>query len=198
MTEPDVAGGDPLDQYLETNWQAFTEVALVEGARAAGYSNAAIASAISRQHARDVGRPVRLRARRAVIAAYLATYALLSVGMVVNSSGYAAIGIAVLTVVLGLSYGIAAIWMGGNTKFAVVLLVGLLVFGGGLVSFAIGIVFAIVFAIVLVAINRRRPRLLDSAPAGAQLRSASCSHFRCCSWSPWPGSASRPAFPFDP
>jgi predicted small integral membrane protein len=104
-----------VTRYLETNRGQFTEEALVEAARAQGYPEDVVEEARLRARANEASAPIRKRARRWVQAAYLATFAVLTTGMLVSeyaqrsSSSY--IGTAVLTVTLGLALVASLAWL---------------------------------------------------------------------------------------
>lgn len=98
-----------LALYLEANRRKFTDEALAAKALEAGYSQDEINRATEQLRSVESATPVRKRARQVVLAAYLATYAALVAGMLLNPSTYGAapIGIGVLTAVLGVALAIA-------------------------------------------------------------------------------------------
>lgn len=106
---------EKLQAYVHANAGKFTDAAITAELLRAGYDRADITAALSGAAAADVSAPVRSRARRIVILAYLLTYGLLVAGMLTNSGsgsyGAGIIGTIVLTVVLGLAFLIAAVWL---------------------------------------------------------------------------------------
>jgi predicted small integral membrane protein len=111
-----------VTKYLEANRARFTEEALVEAARAQGYPEDVVEEARLRARANEASAPIRHRARRWIQAAYLVTFAVLTIGMLASeyaqrsSSSY--IGTAVLAVTLGIALFVSLAWLrrrGGGT-----------------------------------------------------------------------------------
>ncbi len=102
-------------RYLESNRDRFTEDALVQAARDAGYPDDVLDEARARARAGAAVAPVRQRARRWILRAYLITFALLTVGMVASEAsrqyGAAYIGAVVLAGSLGLALLISLGWL---------------------------------------------------------------------------------------
>ena len=110
-------------RYLEKNRDKFTEDALVRAARDAGYPDDVLEEARARARAGAAGAPVRQRARRWVLVAYLLTFAVLTAGMLASESarryGGAYIAAVVLAVALGLGLAVSLWWLrrlGSNVK----------------------------------------------------------------------------------
>jgi hypothetical protein len=72
--------------YFESNRGSFTEDALVQAARAQGYSDDVVDEARLRARANEASGPIRHRARRWIQVAYLVTFAVLAIGMLANES----------------------------------------------------------------------------------------------------------------
>lgn len=121
---PDVAPDADLAEYFRANLSQFTEAALVAGARKRGYSDMAIQAALEAGRAGVAAAPVRRRAVTAITAAYLVTYLLLDLGMIVNESRVSGEfmpssggGIAILTVSLGVAFAASMAWMRNRRTF---------------------------------------------------------------------------------
>jgi hypothetical protein len=118
---PPAFPGQPVEslaRYLEGNRDRFTDEALARAARDAGYSDAAIDQAMARIRARAAAAPVRTRAARAVLGAYLLTYAVLVAGMFASEysrsySGHV-IGAVILAALLGFALLISRWWLRGR------------------------------------------------------------------------------------
>lgn len=104
-----------VTKYLETNRARFTEEALVQAARARGYPEDVVEEARTRARANEASAPTRHRARRWILAAYLVTFAVLTIGMLVSEyaqrNGVAGVGTAVLTVTLGIALLLSLAWL---------------------------------------------------------------------------------------
>jgi len=102
-------------RYLETNRDRFTEDALIKAARDRGYPDDVLEEARARARASATAAPVRQRARRWVLIAYLVTFALLTVGMLASeysrSYGAAYIGTVVLAGTLGIALLVSLGWL---------------------------------------------------------------------------------------
>jgi hypothetical protein len=115
---PPAFPGQPVEslaRYLEANRDRFTEETLARAARDAGYSDAAIDQAVARIRARAAAAPVRTRATRAVLGAYLITYAVLVTGMFASEYsrryGGHVIGAVILAALLGFALLISRWWL---------------------------------------------------------------------------------------
>jgi hypothetical protein len=150
MTEPNVPGpsSDPpivtptggraervstLVRYLETNRGRFTEDALMQAARAAGYPDDVLDEARARTRASAGVAPVGQRVRRWILVAYLLTFALLTAGMFGSESarryGGAFIGSIILAATLGVTLLVSLWWLrrqGGRIDPSAAGLAGLL------------------------------------------------------------------------
>jgi hypothetical protein len=102
-------------RYLETNRDRFTEDALIMAARDRGYPDDVLEEARARARASGTAAPVRQRARRWVLIAYLLTFAVLTVGMLASeysrSYGAAYIGAVVLAGALGIALLVSLGWL---------------------------------------------------------------------------------------
>jgi hypothetical protein len=111
-------GWASLSTYLEANAGRFTDEALRSAAVGVGWDPAAVEQALERLHAHQVVAPLRVRANRIIKGLYLAGWALLTVGLTINSSrggltggwGIAALGVGILTVSMLIAYGIGRYW----------------------------------------------------------------------------------------
>jgi hypothetical protein len=106
---------ESLSRYLEVHAASFTQEALARAARDAGYSDADIDQAAALLRARAAAAPVRSRASRVVLVAYLSTFAVLAGGMFASEYarqyGGHVIGSVILAVTLGLALLIARWWV---------------------------------------------------------------------------------------
>jgi cation transport ATPase len=103
-------------QYIERNQARFTEEALVQAARGRGYAEDVVEEARARARANTASAPMKQRARRWILIAYLVTFAVLAIGMFTSPSGgqYGAglIGTVVLAVTLALAFLLSMGWLG--------------------------------------------------------------------------------------
>lgn len=127
MTEPTLPtqsppakpGGDrQLEDYLDRNIGKYTDEALTASARAAGYTDEAIQAGLARIRASGSSEPVRARARQIILWAYLATFLVLSAGMVVNSGGSVAIGAPILGISLLIGFAISRLMVRAASRSA--------------------------------------------------------------------------------
>lgn len=133
MTEP-AAPTPPLDElasmpsvsrgyqvsmvvrYIEVNRDRFTEDVLVRAARGRGYPEDVVEEARARARANERSAPARQRARRWIVAAYLLTFTVLTIGMHANRYAgeywaVAYIGTGVLALTLGLALLVSLGWL---------------------------------------------------------------------------------------
>jgi hypothetical protein len=96
-----------LARYLVSNRGTFTEEALAASARSSGYAEDVVADAIDRARADATSPPTTQRARRWILAAYLATFAVLTTGMFVSESARRYGGHIVATFILAAALGFA-------------------------------------------------------------------------------------------
>jgi len=158
MSDP----SDPAMQaYIQANAGRFTDEALVEALIQAGHDPAAARAAVAAAAAGQTAPPPRSRAVRSIVIAYVAVFAVLSLGMLANSGRTSgefvptgAGGIAILAASLGVAFLISMVWVASRRAFALGLafIVGLAGLGaltaGGLygalpLAIAIGIVFLV-------------------------------------------------------
>jgi hypothetical protein len=120
---------DPLDEYIRVNYNRYSEAALRQAALAAGNSPAAVDAALGRYRQLPVAKGPEQRAARTTLIAYIAVFAVLSIGMVLNDligsspSGGSIIGIVVLGIVLAIGYALSYLWLRSRRG-------GLIVVGG--------------------------------------------------------------------
>jgi hypothetical protein len=164
-----------LESYIRANRTTFTEDALRREALAAGYAAADVDATL--MATREVVPPVSgARAARNIFIAYLATYVLLVLGMLVNpaiSSGSSFIdvrglGIVILSMALGVGFVGSLIWIASRRGFFLVLGVVLAIYG--VTSFRNDAFSGVVFAIgggllALVALRLRRGARAPSSPS---------------------------------
>jgi hypothetical protein len=102
-------------RYLESNRDRFTEEALVEAARDAGYPDDVLQEARVEARASAGAAPIRQRARRWILVAYLLTFAALTGGMLASEYsrqyGAAYIGAVILAGALGLALVVSLGWL---------------------------------------------------------------------------------------
>ncbi len=116
---PPAGGASPdltaLNGYVAQYYGRYTDAALTDHLMRVGHQRADIEAALRTAAAADRVGPVNARARMTVRLLYLVTYGLLVAGMLTNSGsgsyGAGAIGSIVLTVVLGLAFLIAVVWL---------------------------------------------------------------------------------------
>jgi hypothetical protein len=121
-----------LTEYFTANRGRFTDEALVDAARRGGYPDDQIQTVLAERRAAEVAPPVRSRAIRRIVIAYVVVYALLDLGMLANAgktAGYlmpsAIGGIGILTASLGVALVASLVWMASRRAFGVLLFVGL-------------------------------------------------------------------------
>ena len=162
-----------LEAYVAANAGKYTDEALFETLVAAGYSPDAIRDALT--GAASHLRPQRTgpRAFRAVTLAYVAVFALLSVGMLLNgrAAGYlmpdAEGGIGILAMSLGAAFVASLIWVASRRLFVILILLGVAIYGlaaamaPGTTSTLVGLA-AIVLGLGGTAVLLRRPT--DAGP----------------------------------
>lgn len=108
-----------VTKYFESNRASFTEEALVQAARAQGYPEDVVDEARLRARASEASAPIRQRARRWIQAAYLVTFAVLTIGILANESlrftgSYNWIAIPALGLTLGLALLVSFAWLRGR------------------------------------------------------------------------------------
>jgi len=132
MTEPNVPAPTPdprvanptgghaervstLARYLERNRDRFTEDALVQAAREAGYPEDVIEESRAVARASPAATPIRQRVWRWILIAYLLTFSVLTAGMLLSENarryGAAYLGAVVLAAALGLALLVSLIWL---------------------------------------------------------------------------------------
>jgi hypothetical protein len=132
------AGSSGLQDYVTKNSGRYTDEAIIAELIRAGYAPDDVRAAVAAASGRSGSAPNR-RAVQAVIAAYLLTFAILGVGMLLNAhrptSEFmpdAAGGITVLGISLGVALGLSLVWIASRRIFFVV--VAALLVGGPLTS----------------------------------------------------------------
>jgi hypothetical protein len=169
------AGTTELEAYIRANRTTFTEEALRREALAAGYPAADVDATLVAT--REVGVPASGgRAAGRIFVAYLVTYLILVLGMLVNpaiSNGSSFIdvrglGIVILSMALGVGFVGSLIWIASRRGFFLVLGVVLAIYG--VTSFRNDAFSGVVFAIgggllALVALRLRRGARAPSSPS---------------------------------
>jgi len=166
---PDASG--TLKAYVAANAGTFTDEAITAALLRAGYpaDDIRVALAESSKHLR----PNRAapKAVRAILIAYVATFLVLSAGMLLNSgrlsgefmpSGMG--GIAILAVSLVVVFGLSMIWVASRRAFLILILVllvgpGISSVGGGGASTTLGLAILVVAlgGIAFLALRRGTP-----------------------------------------
>lgn len=149
-----------LQAYVDANAGRFTDAAITAQLTGAGYAPDAIRAALADAAKRGIAAPQTGRAVRTILAAYIVTFAVLSLGMFVNAGksfgNYmpdATGGIVILGTSLGVAFVASLIWVASRRAFALViaLIVGLVgiasLTGSGIMSVAI-LALAVVIAVV--------------------------------------------------
>ncbi|MEW5990750.1 MAG: hypothetical protein AB1736_05305 [Chloroflexota bacterium] len=126
---PDVSA---LARYFIANRAKYTDEALAAEARRQGHSEATIQAALAQSGTSDASPDVRNRALRRILVSYLVTYALLDLGMLLNTrpQGYLMPsptgGIGILTISLVVAFVISMIWVASRRVFGLLFFVGLI------------------------------------------------------------------------
>ena len=125
-----------LKAYVDANAGRFTDETITAELTRAGYALDEIRTALTTAAARGIAGPPTGRAVRTILAAYLATFAILSLGMLANSGisrdhllPDANGGIAILAGSLAVAFVVSLIWVASRRGF--VLLVALFLGAGG-------------------------------------------------------------------
>lgn len=107
-------------KFFEFHRGRYTEEALIRSAIARGYPADVVEEARVRARANEVSAPTRHRARRWIVAGYLLTFALLTIGMFVNpgAEGYGGryIGTVILAATLVMALLISLGWLGWSGR----------------------------------------------------------------------------------
>lgn len=172
-------GSDPIDAYIAANEGRFTDEALTAALVAAGHAPEAIAAGLARARtrARATQPQNRPKAVRAILIAYGAVFAILSVGMLLNTAPRGAYvppalgGIVVLGVTLLVALALSAIWLATQRGFAIIVLIvvalgslGGLTAGGGAGPVALAVtVGSIALAVVLIRRGSKGTAAAESA-----------------------------------
>jgi hypothetical protein len=119
---------EKLKAYVDANAGRFTDAAITAELTRAGYAPDAIRAALVDAASRGIVAPQTGRAVRTILAAYGVTFAVLSLGMLVNagrtSGTYmpdSAGGIAILGSSLGVALVASLIWVASRRAFALVI-----------------------------------------------------------------------------
>jgi hypothetical protein len=103
-------GSEAAEAYVAEHIDRFTPEALTTALEAAGYEPAVAREAIRRGEARHAVAPTRATARRVVLVAYLATFAIFA-ALLLSGGGSGAIATVVLALTLGLAFVISIPWL---------------------------------------------------------------------------------------
>jgi hypothetical protein len=122
-------GRADLDAYVAENTGRYTDDALYQTLVEAGYPADDVRAALTRASAGHRPRRTGPRAVRTIVIAYVVVFALLSVGMLLNSrpaghfmpSGPG--GIPILAVALGFAFFASLVWVASRRVFAAIVLV---------------------------------------------------------------------------
>lgn len=124
-----------LEAYVAANAGRYTDEALFEKLVAAGYPPDAVRTALAGAASHLRPQPTGPRALRAVTLAYVAVFALLSAGMLLNGreAGYlmpnAEGGIGILAISLGTAFVASLIWVTSRRLFVILILLGVALYG---------------------------------------------------------------------
>lgn len=155
---------ESLTRWFEANRGRFTDEALGDAARQVGYPDQAIEGAMALVRAHETAAPIRRRARQAIIAAYLLTFAALVIGTfsseLTRRSGMAEVSSAILAVTMFLALLASLAWLGSRRPTAT----GQLAFTGLL---AVPVILLVVVAGLCVATGLPIPRAYDAGPGYA-------------------------------
>ena len=168
---PSAPGSGPprradLDAYVAANAGRFTDDALYTTLVGAGHSPEDVRSALARASTVGRQRPAP-RAVRTILVAYVAVFAVLSIGMLLNgrSRGYlmpdAAGGIGILAGSLGVAFVASLVWVASRRLFAILVLVSIVAYGLAAVSSGgssplVGLLVVLVFGGGVVIMLRRK------------------------------------------
>ena len=154
---PDAGSRSPadLEAYVAANAGRYTDEALTDRLVAAGYpaDDVRLALAGAASHLRP--QRARPRAFRAVLVAYVAVFAILSLGMLLNGrpAGYlmpdAEGGIGILAMSLGAAFVASLIWVASRRLFVILILVGFALYGLTAITQGGGSILVALAAIVL-------------------------------------------------
>jgi hypothetical protein len=142
--------------YIERNQAQFTEEALLDAARGRGYPEDVVREAGARVRANTASGPVRHRARRWILTAYLLTFAVLTIGMLTSPSGQngtGPIGAGILAVTLAIAFLLSIGWLGSRGRRIAGATPGMVAF------LAVPVVLLIAVAGICVASGLPIPRL---------------------------------------
>jgi hypothetical protein len=119
-----------LEAYVRDNRGAYTDEALYDALVRAGHPPEAARAALAAASGGDA-RPVAPRAVATILGLYVGTFALLSVGMLLNGRprGYlmpdANSGILILAMSLAIAFGASLIWVASRRAFWIIVLLGI-------------------------------------------------------------------------
>jgi hypothetical protein len=150
-----------LQAYVDANAGRFTDEAITAELVKAGYEPEAIRAALARAGSRGLAPAPTGRAVRAILIAYMATFAILSLGMLTNAGqsvgSYmpdAAGGIVILGMSLGVAFVASLFWIASRRLFvfAIAVILGLVGLGSlnsgisGIVMLGVAVVIGVLAA----------------------------------------------------
>lgn len=125
-----------LKAYVDANAGRFTDETITAELTRAGYAAEDVRTALADGASRGLEAPPTGRAVRTILAAYVATFAILSLGMLTNSGRSfgqympdSTVGIAILGGGLGVALVASLIWVASRRGFAIVIALFIGVFG---------------------------------------------------------------------
>ena len=153
-----------LAAYVAANYGRFTDAAITAELTKAGYADQDIRGALA-EAARTTPPSQTGRARWTILALYGVTFALLSLGMLANSSigefnnyANAAVGILLLGITLGVALMLSLAWVGSRRGAALLLAFFIILYGFGTFQVAAtGIIVIAVGVALAVFVLRRGP-----------------------------------------
>lgn len=128
---PDVG---ELARYFDANRAKYTDEALAAEARRQGHPEATIEVALAQSHTSDLSHDVRSRAIRWILVGYVVTYALLDIGMLLNTRPQGHLmpsptgGIGILTISLIVAFVVSMIWVASRRVFGLLFFAGLILY----------------------------------------------------------------------
>jgi hypothetical protein len=158
---PPAPSAEQLAAYVAANYGRFTDAAITSELTKAGYAVEDIRAALA-QAARTAPPSQTGRAIATILAAYALTFALLSLGMLANSSisqgSYAnsAIGIMILGVSLGVALLLSLAWVGSRRIAALILAVLIVLYGVGTLQAGLGGIIVIGLGVGLAVLVLRQ------------------------------------------
>lgn len=167
---PDATPTSPnaLDAYVAANAARYTEEALYSTLVAAGYPADDVRAALANAAANLRPQRTGTRAVRTILVGYVAVFALLSAGMLLNHRSGGPLmpnaegGIGILAMSLGVCFAASLIWVASRRLFVIIFLIFIALYGAGALTSGGGSsvisLIIVAFAIGGVVVLLRRPQ----------------------------------------